>query len=578
MRHEFAADVGNKQKSCGKDDQRREERGRRMVEAPVQASGIKALETFKDFVGALANVLQPVGTEHRNKRERKQQRPEQGERHGVGHGMKQFAGGPAERVNRNISGNDYGDRIKDGAVHVGSGGENHIVELVILAGAQTELAINVFHHHERAINDNPEIDGADGEQVGVHAFGVQADKREKQRQRNRKRDNHRSADVEKEKNQNNQYQNHSADEVVLHRVNREMNEVAAVVIRMNANIRRQNVLVQVAGFGLNSFEHRLRLVAGAHQDDAFHGVIIFHKAEFAEARRVANHDFADIADAHRHAVLAADHDIADILEIADQADSADVIKLAALRIKSAAGVGVVVGKLLYHRGNAEVVAVKLGRVEQHLILHYRSAKAGIIGHAGDRFVGALKYPVFVGFQLLWTAIRALEKVAINQIARTRERRERRSHAGGKRNLRKALESAVAGEVIIGAVVKRHDDVGKAVERNGANDLQFRNAVHFHFNGDGDEPLDFFGGVARPLRDDFHHRRREIRISIHRHALEGNGSADDQSNDQKQNQKTLTKSELNHAMNHARLLVIAANFGTVKTGCHRRPLSRRATAR
>jgi hypothetical protein len=46
------------------------------------------------------------------------------------------------------------------------------------------------------------------------------------------------------------------------------------------------------------------------------------------------------------------------------------------------------------------------------------------------------------------------------------------------------------------------------------------AVHFHFDGQRDQALDFFRRVARPLRDDFHHRRRKVGVGIHRHAMEG----------------------------------------------------------
>ena len=81
---------------------------------------------------------------------------------------------------------------------------------------------------------------------------------------------------------------------------------------------------------------------------------------------------------------------------------------------------------------------------------------------------------------------------------------RRLHAGGIRHFAEALKDHLPGEVIIGVLLKGEDDVGEFVERDGSRHLQIGSAVHFHFGGQRDQALDFFGGVARPLGDDLHH--------------------------------------------------------------------------
>ena len=55
-------------------------------------------------------------------------------------------------------------------------------------------------------------------------------------------------------------------------------------------------------------------------------------------------------------------------------------------------------------------------IEQHLILHRRAAKAGIVGHARHRAVGALDDPVLNRLQFLRAAIGALQHIAIDQAA------------------------------------------------------------------------------------------------------------------------------------------------------------------
>ena len=125
-------------------------------------------------------------------------------------------------------------------------------------------------------------------------------------------------------------------------------------------------------------------------------------------------DVADVADAHRHSILRAHDDVADVRGIANQAQAANVIELAALRIKSAAGIGVIDGQLLHHRRHGDVVGVKFRRIEQHLVLHHRATKAGIVRDARHLLVFALDHPVFVDLQFLRRAVRALDDIAIDE--------------------------------------------------------------------------------------------------------------------------------------------------------------------
>ena len=113
------------------------------------------------------------------------QRTEQREAHGVRHRMKELSGGPVQRINRQVARDDDGDRIENGAVHVSRRGENDIGEFVILAGAKAEFAIDVLDHDDGAVNDDAEIDGADGEKIGGFSGPVQENEREEKGQRNR---------------------------------------------------------------------------------------------------------------------------------------------------------------------------------------------------------------------------------------------------------------------------------------------------------------------------------------------------------------------------------------------------------
>src|SRR5579859_612450 len=252
-----------------------------MVEAPVEPAPIKMLQRFERLVDALPYIFEPVGTHHRYERQRENQRAQQCERHRVRHGMEQFSGSAAQRVDRNVAGNDDRDGVKNGPVDIGRCGADYVVELIILPRAQAQLAINVFDHHECAVDDDSKVDRADRKQVRVNAFGVQADEREEQRQRNCESydDGGPHADQKNKKYQ--QDEQHAADQVAFNRVDGHPDQVATIVKWVNLYVRRQDVLVEVVGHCLDALQHVLRLFAAAHQDHAFDGVVRIHEAKLA---------------------------------------------------------------------------------------------------------------------------------------------------------------------------------------------------------------------------------------------------------------------------------------------------------
>src|SRR5579871_84010 len=258
------------------------------------------------------------------------------------------------------------------------------------------------------------------------------------------------------------------------------------------------MVVQLIGHFLDLVENHLSLFADAHQYDSFHRVVLLHESKLAEADGVADFDFGDILDKNRDSVVRAEHDIFDVRSISHQAESANVVELAALRIESAAGVGVVVGKLLDDLRNRNVVGEKLVRIEQHLVLHGGAAESRVIRYALDGAVAALEDPVLNGLQFLRRPIGALQNVAVDESARAEERRERRRDALGHGGIGDPFEGLLADEVGIGTVFEIHLYGGESVKRDGAQRVELRDTVHFELDGDGDEALYFFGSMSWPL--------------------------------------------------------------------------------
>ena len=94
------------------------------------------------------------------------------------------------------------------------------------------------------------------------------------------------------------------------------------------------MLVQLLGFCFDALQHVLRLLAAEHHDHAFDGVIGLVESEFTQPRRVADGHFAHIPHPHRHAVLRADHHVADIRCVANQSDVRERNKTARLANKN----------------------------------------------------------------------------------------------------------------------------------------------------------------------------------------------------------------------------------------------------
>src|SRR5277367_1487519 len=340
-----------------------------MIEAPLKLLAITATDPIENAIGLFLDaILEPVRGEHGDEGESENESANQGEGHGVGHGMKKLSGGTGESVDGKVTGDDDGDGIENGAVDVASGGKNHFVEVVLFTVVFVQLAVDVFDHDDGAVNDDAEVDGADGEQVGGFAGGVEKDEGKEKSKRNRESGDDGCADADEKKDQNDEHERHAAKKILFNGVGGDFDEIAAIVIRTHLHVGRKKIAINFGRFFLDALKDVLRLLAAAHQDDAFNGVVVVFlfvlEPENPEARSDADDDAADILYPDRHAVAAAYDNFADVLGGLDESETADVVKLAALRVEAAPGVGVVGGELVEDLNDGQMVVVQLHGVEQ----------------------------------------------------------------------------------------------------------------------------------------------------------------------------------------------------------------------
>src|SRR5579862_6666496 len=319
---------------------------------------------------------------------------------------------------------------------------------------------------------------------------------------------------------------------------------------MDLHIRRQHGAVQLRCLRLHGLEDVLGLLAPQHQDHALNRVIVLHVAELAQARRVPYRDVTNVFNADGNSVVTAHDDIANVFGVSYQPQTAHVIELSALLVESAARVGVIRSQCIDDLRHGEVIPIEAGGIKQHLILHHRTAEAGVVGHALDGAIFALNHPVFEGLQFLGCAIGAFKNVAIDQAAGAEQRRHGRDHSGRELGLRYPLEDDLPGEIVVCAIVEGQGDVGEAVERNGAHEDDAGHAIEFQLERKRDQSFDFLGGMPRPLCDQLDLRRREVRIGVYRHPLEGDDPGDQYESRQHQHQKALPERRLYDSMDHS----------------------------
>src|SRR4029077_8294227 len=157
------------------------------------------------------------------------ERADEREAHGVRHGMKKLARGTGEGVDGQVTRDDHGDGIKYRAVDVAGGREDDIGQLVFRAVPQAEFAVDVFDHDDGAVDDDAEIDGADGKEIRGFAGQVKEDESKKQREGNRQRGDDGGAETHQEKNQDDEDEHHAAEKIAFDGVGGDANEIAAVI-------------------------------------------------------------------------------------------------------------------------------------------------------------------------------------------------------------------------------------------------------------------------------------------------------------------------------------------------------------
>ena len=239
-----------------KDDKRQcENAEHREHEQPSKAQGeaqqrrIHGLRAAHDRVVLFLNLpAEQIRAKHGHERDREDERTAEREHHDKRHRLEHF---PLDALQREDGQIDDGDdehaeehRVRHflrRAQHLAGtlGGRELASERVLFFA---EMTHDVFHHHDRAINDEAEINRAETHQVSAQLPLDHAGHGEKHRERNDERDDERRAPVAEQRKEHDDDEQRALREIFFDRADGAVHQFAAVVERADDDACREFLL------------------------------------------------------------------------------------------------------------------------------------------------------------------------------------------------------------------------------------------------------------------------------------------------------------------------------------------------
>ena len=356
--------------------------------------------------------------------------------------------------------------------------------------------------------------------------------------------------------ENNVRESHEDDflgERVLERVNRAVNQLAAVVERLDAHARRK-ARRKLRDALLDALDDGLRVLAVPHDDCAADDFMPVH-VERAAPEVAADLHRRDVLEVNRRALARLHGDEFEVFRAFDKADAAQH-KLRAIFLHDfAADVEVRVLHGGHHLHHAHARRAHLRRGKLDLILLHKAADACDLGHSIHARKCVADIPILQRTQprevvafLRWVNV---EIVLIHPAEARRIRAKLRLHALGHGALQiiQPLQHAGAGEIRVNAVFENYRDERESEHRSGAHVFHTRQTLEA--GGERIRHLVFhlLRTATHPVCIDEHLVFREVGNGVH--GRRGNG-ADAERHEQQhaaRDEEAVSQTPLDDAFNH-----------------------------
>ena len=460
--------------------------------------------------------------EHGHEKHGHEQGGPQGHEDGDRHRVEELALDALERQDGHIDQHDDEQAEGDRLDHLGRRVEE---ERQPRAPVLLQPPQGVLDHHDGAVDEQAEVDGAQAHQARRDAEEPHADRAEEHRDRDGQRDEQRRAQVAEDGEQDRHDQHGALGHVRDHGLERGVDEIAAGVEQFDLHVRRQG---RVLERGLRVERHPAGVGAAEHEHGAEHRLL----AAFRRAAHALGEAFPDVGHRGQGDGLAAhvelDGDDADLVE-APEASGGPHDHLPPLRLDVAAPrVLAEPFEALDHLLDGHADFVQPLGVDLDVDLLLVAARRVDLGHVLDRApqVGRddevlngpqveQALPLGLGGQR--AAGLGLDGVH-DHLAQAGadggelRRKPRRKLAARALQL---LADLLARPVDVGLILEDHDHLRKAVLGQGAHVLDAGDAAHVRLDREGDGLLDLFRVQSARLRVDDHLDGRDVRHRVDR---------------------------------------------------------------
>ncbi len=262
-------------------------------------------------------------------------------------------------------------------------------------------------------------------------------------------------------------------------------------------------------------------------------------------------DDGNILYTQRRAALGHNDRVFDIAHISDQAHFPDIDLLQTGFDEAAARIGIVVGELLLHLGQAETVGDQFVGINAHLIFAGRATEAGNINHVGDGLEVFLDHPILDCLQFHHVVVRILafqrEEVDLADGAPIRTHL---GHDPGRQgHLRKPFEDPLPVPGVLLFIFENQLHIGKPKKRERTQMNHMGDAVHHRLKRNRDLLLDLFRGNSWPLRDDLDIVIGDVGIGFDGELVERDRSPAKQYECRCEDKKAVLQRKINNLANH-----------------------------
>ncbi len=362
--------------------------------------------------------------------------------------------------------------------------------------------------------------------------------------------------MEQEKNDDNRDEHGLLGQRVLERVERAVNQFAAVIKGFDADARRQ-ARRNLRNLGFHVADDLHRVFAGAHDNDAADGFVP------ADVKRAAPEIAADLHGRHvleinRRAAALRQDDVLQIRIGIDEADAAHDKFHPVFLNHLAADVQIALLYGVHDHLHRHVHRAHPQRRDINLILPHESADARDFRHAGNGVELITHEPVLNRAEpaqivaAVWRELRVnVEIILVNPAETGRIRAEHRRDPGGHRaaEIIQPLQHARPREIIVNLVIENNRDEREAEHGIGADGLHARESLQIHRERICDLILDLLRAAPRPVGEHDDLVFAQVGNRIHRRAINGADAEADEQRHAAKHQEAVAQRPLYDAIDH-----------------------------